>query len=176
MTTFLLAGLAGLVALFVLVGLALPRRIHIERSALIEAAPDAIYPLVASFSAGWIRWSPFAEPGKTITFDGPESGVGATQRWDGGRSSIAITEANVASGIAYRLEHGCWRSTGRIAFVREAGATRVTWSDDAELSASPFVRWMGLVAPRVLGARFERGLATLEQHAEGGRAVAGARP
>src|SRR5262249_12472143 len=74
----LLGGLAGLVLLFVLGGFALPRHVHVERSTRIEAGPEAIYPLVASFSRGWVRWTPFADPGKTVTFDGPETGVGAT--------------------------------------------------------------------------------------------------
>jgi hypothetical protein len=164
----LLGGLGGLVVLFVIGGLVLPRRVHIERSACIEAAPEAIYPLVASFSGGWVRWTPFAEPGKTVTFDGPETGVGATQRWTQGRrgGTITITSAEPRGGIAYRLDHGAWQSQGRLALAPEGRATRVTWTDDAELSSSPAVRWMGLMAKGILGAKFDRGLASLKQCVE----------
>ncbi|WP_157774986.1 hypothetical protein [Melittangium boletus] len=42
-------GLVGLVAVLVGVGLVLPRQWHVERSVLIDAAPEHIHPLVEDF-------------------------------------------------------------------------------------------------------------------------------
>src|SRR5205823_12763737 len=79
--------LIALGAIFVLGGLLLPSRVHIERSRMLSAAPQAIYPLLANLRDGWPKWSPFGkahDPDLKETFSGPESGAGATESLSGG--------------------------------------------------------------------------------------------
>src|SRR5262245_45281616 len=100
-----------LLALFVAVtaiGFLLPRRVHVERSMSVNAAPGAIYPLVANFKDGWSQWNPFQEDMKPeeLAYAGPSEGVGATQSWDTkdqGDGKMTITKADPARGIEYDL-------------------------------------------------------------------------
>src|SRR5438067_1568176 len=97
--------LVGLVALVGLVGLCLSRKWRVERSTLVEAGPDAIFPLVNDFERGWKQWNPFAEPGMKIEFAGAPSGVGAVSTWlhgrEGGKNEII--ESDPAKGVTFRI-------------------------------------------------------------------------
>ena len=54
-----LIGLAAVVAAVVIVGLLLPRSVHVERSTVIEAPPSVVFALVNDYRA-FNRWSPWA--------------------------------------------------------------------------------------------------------------------
>ncbi len=58
-----------------------PDIFRVTRSAKINAAPDDIYPWMASPKKA-AEWSPFVkgDPEGTYTYEGPDSGVGATMR------------------------------------------------------------------------------------------------
>ena len=68
--------LLGLVVIGV--GFALPSEYKVERSVVIEAPPDRIYPFVAT-PRRWVQWSIWTrrDPAMTIEYFGPESGTGA---------------------------------------------------------------------------------------------------
>ena len=75
---------AAAAAVFVVVGALLPSRWRASRTAVVRATPEAIYPLIADFARGWTRWSPFGrakDPTLEFEYFGPESGIGAGQRW-----------------------------------------------------------------------------------------------
>ena len=100
------AGLVALAVLVTLAGAAMPADWRIERTAVIRAPAASVYPLLASFRTGWSRWNPWLEPAMQIRYEGPDAGVGATQRWTGGTTdggSIRLTAADADAGVSYAL-------------------------------------------------------------------------
>ena len=133
--TILLVLAAGLAALLVWVGMK-PATYHVERSAVINAAPAEVYGHVYDL-AKWEAWSPWAklDPNSKVTFEGPTSGPGAIMRWAGnekvGRGAMAITEAKPAEAITIRLdfvEPMEGTSTVGFQFQPKDQATEVVWS------------------------------------------------
>jgi hypothetical protein len=165
--------LLGAVAL---VGYLLPSRFRVERSIVVKAQPEQLYPLVASFKSGWPQWSPFgtrADKELTVTFSGPDEGVGAKESWAGGNTppgSMEIVRADPRSGVDYRLlmNGGALAMDGRLSFSPAPGGTRVTWVDEGEMGPNPLRHLVGKVLETMIGRGFEQGLAMLKERVEAG--------
>lgn len=159
-----------------LVGLLLPSRFRVERSVVVRAQPETLYPLVASFKSGWPQWSPFgtrADKGLTVTFSGPDEGVGAKESWTGGNTppgSMEMVRADPRSGVDYRLlmNGGALVIDGRLSFSPAPGGTRVTWVDEGEMGPNPLRHLVGKVLETLIGRGFDQGLAELKNKAEAG--------
>jgi hypothetical protein len=161
----------AVVALLVVVGLLLPRTVHVERSARIATPPATVFPLVNSM-ARFNEWSPWKDldPHARMTLSGPAEGVGASLHWEGnsqiGVGSDAIIESVPDQHVGLLLEFGGGRSTASINLASEEPGTLVTWTLDMDLGANPFFRYMGLFMDRLIGPDFERGLSRLKALAE----------
>lgn len=164
--------LVVLVVLLGAMGLLLSRRWSVERSVIVDAAPGAVYPLIANFKLGWTQWSPFGQiedPTVTFTYSGPDEGRGAVQSWEGkklGTGTMEMTEVDPSRGIEYHLSTGGLALRGRLSLEPAGSSTRVVWSAEGELGTNPFFRYMGLFAGRIVGRSFEKGLAALKRVAE----------
>jgi hypothetical protein len=164
------AGVAGLVALLFGVGTLLPAEWSIQRSTTIGAPASVVYSQIASFKNGWAHWNPWLEPSMTITYSGPEAGVGATQSWTGGDTNggrITITGADATRGIDFSLDFGPFPIRGRIAVVEDANRTLVTWANTGTIVGLPVYRFMRFGLGRFVGVPMDRGLADLKNIAEG---------
>lgn len=145
----ILIGLAALVvsAIAVLVGLAAmqPDSFHIERSATIEAPPEAIYAILADFRRS-TEWSPFekTDPDMKRAFSGADKGKGAVYTWDGnseaGAGRIEIVEASAPSKLVLTLDferpmegHNIVEYT----LAPDGDATNVTWAIHGPCRSSP---------------------------------------
>lgn len=176
----ILLGLAGLVAVLVLVvlviGLIRPSRFRVERAIDISAPPERIYPWIASFKNGWSAWSDFQkeDPEMTLTYSGPDEGVGATESWQSrhmGDGYMKILRGDPTHGVDYELSMANGFSLeGKIATAAQGANTRVTWSDTIDMGGNPFKRAMGLLIENGMGKTFEQSLATLKQKVESGAA------
>jgi len=164
----------ALVAVFVVVGLVfLPRSVHVERSADIDAPPAQVYPLVASMER-FNEWSPWADldPAATYEFTGPSQGVGARMTWrsdkpEVGAGSQEVIAATENRDVQVRLGfEGQGEAMSGWTLRPHGEGTRATWSFDMDLGMNPVMRWMGLMIDGPIGADYERGLARLEQVAE----------
>jgi len=89
-----------IVILFVVIGLLLPSKAHVERVIEIAAPAEQIVPHVLDFRK-WNAWSPWAEhdPNMQLTFEGPQTGVGAKMIWSSeykhvGSGSQETTDVN----------------------------------------------------------------------------------
>jgi Polyketide cyclase / dehydrase and lipid transport len=159
-----------------LVGLLLPSRFRVERSIVVQAQPEKVYPLVASFRTGWAQWSPFgtrADKDMTVTFSGPDEGIGAKESWTGGNTppgSMEIVRAHPRSGVDYRLlmNGGALAMDGRLSLSPVPGGTRITWVDEGEMGPNPLRHLVGKVLETMIGRGFEQGLATLKEKVEAG--------
>lgn len=159
----------------ILASLFLPSRYRVERSTVINAKPETIFPLLNELRRWpeWTAWTTNREPTLVYTHSGPASGVGAVQSWtaQSGNGSIKLTAADPAAGVGYELNFndGRFVSTGHIQLSPVTGntnVTRVIWTNEGELGRNPVGRYLGLLMDKMMGSDFEIGLANLKARCE----------
>lgn len=177
---FLYAGLVLVLIVAVLLALASrkPDHFRVERTALIDAPPERIYPLVEDFRL-WSRWSSYEklDPGMTRTYGGAEKGLGATYTWNGkskaGKGTMEIVEAEEPSRLVIALHFLAPMKADHTAiftFVPEGAATRVTWAMEGEASLLARIFHLFFDMDKMVGSQFEQDLTALKTAAErGGR-------
>lgn len=156
-----------LAAVFVVGGLLLPSKTHVERSIAIERPPAQVYAMLDSFKR-FNEWSPWyaMEPSAKYSYSGPDSGVGATMAWEGqtvGRGSQRIVESLPQSKVAMALEFDGSQAAASYTLAAEGQGTRVTWALDSDHGYNLVARWFGLVMEKMVGKDYEQGLAKLKQ-------------
>jgi hypothetical protein len=171
-TTLWIAG--GLLVVFVVVGMLLPREFEVARSIVIAAPAAKIHPHIDSLD-NWPAWSPFDTEDPSIVWEkkGPQSGVGARRAWKSkkmGDGEQTITASDPATGLSMKLAMagGCMEPFDiRFDYAPQAGGTKVTWTDRGRLPSGPHWRWMGLlVVGPMCGKQFEKGLRALKAKVE----------
>jgi hypothetical protein len=163
LTTILAAGAATL-ALATAATYLLPRHVTVERSALVDASPEAVLAL-ASTTEGFQRFNPYitADPDLTIEPFGPEAGVGAGFRFEGRDGTGTQTISNItADRVTYAIDLGSMgQPTQHITARPEGNQTRVTWTVESDMGLNPVFRVFGLFMDRMLGGTYESGLANI---------------
>ncbi len=151
-----------------------PDSFRIERSAVIKAAPEKIFPYINNLS-NWQSWSPYEakDPNMLRTLSGAEYGKGAAYAWQGnknvGSGRMQIVESQVPSKVVMQLDFlQPFQAHNTAEFTLTPGpeGTRLVW---AMYGPSPYVsKLMGLVfnIDKMVGADFEVGLAKLKSLAE----------
>jgi hypothetical protein len=168
-----IAGGLVLVALaLVLAGFLVPAGYQVERSVVIAAPPERIYPLVAA-PKRWQEWSIWnrRDPSMTMTFFGPASGAGAGWTWDSkseGKGRLTFLTADPVKGFTYELFFPDFNSTstGDIRFEPRGDSTRVIWTNTGNVGRNPLMHYMALFMDRMVGPDFDAGLANLKAIAE----------
>lgn len=164
--------LAGIVLLLVVVGLLLPREWHVEQSIVIDAPPETVHPYVENFRnwPDWAGWNDALDPTLRREYEGPESGVGAVQRWQGekmGRGELTITKSDPQAGVWYdgKIETDEVNAHGSITYEPAAEGTRVIWTDTGQLPPIIGGYFAGFVET-ALADHFQTGLERLKTLAE----------
>jgi hypothetical protein len=151
-----------------------PDSFRIERSALIKASPEKIFPRLNDLRA-WTAWSPWEtiDPALKRTYSGAAAGKGAVYAWEGnkdvGAGRMEITESAVPAKIVialHFLKPFEAHNTSEFTLAREADATRVTWS---LYGPSPYLaKLMSLFfsMDAMVGSQYEKGLAKLKAISE----------
>jgi effector-binding domain-containing protein len=160
--------LITLVGLFLLIGLLLPSSVHIERTAVIDRPAVQVFTVLESYRL-FNKWSPWAakDPQAKYTWEGPESGVGASMSWVGnsdvGQGRMTIQETRPNEMVRTLLDFADQGTADAVFRLEPAGAgTRVTWGFDAPFGWNIPARWFGLMFDRMLGPDYERGLGNLK--------------
>lgn len=171
----LLRWLVALAVILIAVAYVLPRNVTVERSVTINAAPEAVFPLVNSLQ-NMSRWSPWLErdPETKLTYDGPVTGVGNRMTWTSdhpqvgnGMQEITLSVENAQVDTA--IDFGpMGTAMASITLASEGAGTKATWGFATDLGMNPLARWMGLMMDRWVGADYERGLDRLKALAEAG--------
>lgn len=162
-----------LLILLVLIGLLLPSRTSVERSVLIQAPPEQVFPHVNGMRA-FHAWSPWVDAGgDTIyEFSGPEQGVGSRLQWQSrdaqaGFGSQEIIASRPPHEVEMRLVFGDkGGGDARLRLVPEGSGTRVAWRFDTDFGWDLFGRYVGLMLDGMIGSAYERGLQGLKQRVE----------
>ncbi len=165
--------IGGLVLLLVVIGVLLPRTVRVERSIVVQASPEQIWPYINGY-AQFNEWSPWAarDPDATYTITGPASGVGARMEWQSenpnvGSGSQEVTVSNPYSHMEVALDFGDQgRGISFFDLTPTDGGTEVTWGFDTDFGWDLIGRYFGLVFDSLLGPDYEAGLQNLQRVVE----------
>jgi len=166
----ILIGIAAVIVLFVIIVALQPGQYRVSRSATIPAAPAVVFEHVNDLHK-WDGWSPWAklDPAMKVTFEGPQSGTGASYAWVGnkdvGEGKMSITESKANELVRLKLEFiKPFASTAMtdFTFKPEGNQTSVTWSmtGDKNFISKAFCLFMNM--DKMIGGDFEKGLASLK--------------
>jgi uncharacterized protein YndB with AHSA1/START domain len=162
----------ALAAVLVVGGWFISPKFSVTRSAVIAAAPDKIYALVAD-PRRWKEWSVWnrRDPAMKIEYSGPASGVGAAWAWQSeteGDGKMTFTAAEPGRRVAFDLYFPDFGTTsqGELRFAPEGTGTKVSWTMNGDFGSNPLFHWFALMADSMTGPDFEAGLANLKQLAE----------
>lgn len=151
-----------------------PDSFRIQRTTLIKAPPEKIFPLINDFQR-WPAWSPFEkkDPAMKRALSGAPRGKGAVYEWDGnkdiGQGRMEITDTAPPSRVTLKLDFTRpFEAHNIVDFTLEprGDSTQVTWSIHGP---SPFMsKVMGVVInmDKMVGKDFEAGLADLKAISE----------
>jgi hypothetical protein len=151
-----------------------PASFRVERSAIINAPPDKIFPLINDFRE-WEPWSPWEkiDPEIKRSYSGAASGKGAVYEWSGnkniGQGRMEIVESSPSSKIKLRIDFiKPFEAHNTIEFtlIPQGGSTLVT---QAMYGPSPFIsKVMGIFCSmdKMVGKKYEEGLANLKAISE----------
>src|SRR5258705_8370893 len=101
--------LVAVVAVILIAGAFQSDTYRVERSVTIAAPAAAVFPQINDLHASQ-AWSPWVklDPNAKMTFDGPASGVGASNSWAGnkeiGEGRQTITESSANELVRLKLE------------------------------------------------------------------------
>jgi len=159
-----------LVVLFVGIAFLLPREVQVERSTTIERPPAMVFEVLNGFIR-FNEWSPWVakDPDATYAREGPETGAGATLRFEGNPSALGAGFHRIRVSAAHRqitMEHELGPHMGLSKFLLspapDRDGTSLVWSFAIDLGMNPISRWRGLSLEAPLGRDCEAGLASLK--------------
>lgn len=159
----------------------LPDDFRYQRSAVINAPADAVFPLINNFHE-WGQWSPWEklDPKMKRSFAGPESGPGAIYSWAGdaniGEGQMTILESKPDELISIKLEFikpfaGVCPTTFKL--EPSASGTKVTWTMEGKNSFMPKVMSLFMDMEKMVCTSFDEGLATMNTVAQAKAAAKG---
>jgi effector-binding domain-containing protein len=155
------------------VGLLLPRNTRVSRSVTIDRPASLVYATVNSFQL-FPKWSPWQDldPNMHQATEGARDGVGAKLVWSGndkvGSGTQVITSSTPNESVASDIDFGKMGVAKSALLLAPAGtSTRVTWTLDIDMGASPIAHYFGLMMDRMIGKDYEAGLNKLKTLVEG---------
>jgi uncharacterized protein YndB with AHSA1/START domain len=165
--------LGALVVLLIAVIAMQPATFAIERSTVIAAPPEVVFAHLDSPKA-LDAWSPWVkmDPEQKLTHEGPESGVGASESWEGaqtGAGRLTITGVKPNQEVELRLEFTKpMTATNRVLYtLTPAGdGTRIAWRMEGTNDFVGKAASLAMDMDEMVGGQFERGLADLKTLAE----------
>jgi uncharacterized protein YndB with AHSA1/START domain len=173
MAKMILLVLGAVVVVLIAVIAMQPATFAIERATVIEAPPDVVFAHLESPRAMDV-WSPWVkmDPQQKLTHEGPESGVGAIESWEGpqiGAGRLTITGVKPNEEVEMRLEFTKpMQATNRALFtLTPAGeGTRIAWRMEGTNNFVAKAASLVMDMDEMVGEPFERGLADLKTLAE----------
>jgi hypothetical protein len=169
----------ALVVVYLVLCIAGPSSVRVERSAVINAPADVIQGKISDYNQ-FNTWSPWADKDTTMksTVEGEAGKVGHKYSWEGnkdvGKGTMEITAVGTDT-LKEKLDfNGKGTSDVWFAFKPEAAATNVTWG--MNMNVGFFGRGMMMFfkgkMDQMLGGDFEKGLGKLKAVAEAAPATA----
>lgn len=166
----ILLGIGVLLLILIVVSFFLPSKLHIEKSAEINAPAAVVFEQFNTLQ-NWEQWSPWVkmDPQSKREYFGSGSGEGSGYTWKGektGEGKLTITESNPYTSIVTELDMRGNKVYPGFNFEESDGKTKVTWYFDSDAGWNPFGRYMNLMIKGMLGHQFEQGLHDVKQIVE----------
>ncbi len=166
--------LLGIIALILILAAMKPNTLNYNRSAVINAPAEKIFPLINDFHE-WPKWSPWEklDPNMKRTHTGSPSGKGAHYAWVGskkvGEGSMEIMDTKAPNDINIKIDFlKPWEAHNNIVFrlQPQGGGTHVDWrmSGPSNFMAKVFSVFVNM--DKLVGKDFETGLASMKAEAE----------
>lgn len=168
------AALVGAVVVVLLLAARKPDSFVVQRSTVISAPADRIFPLINDFRQ-WTAWSPYEtkDPQMKRTFGAVTAGKGATYAWDGdsnvGAGNMTMVESAPPSKVGIRLVMVKPISADNdvsFTLTPQGGGTGVTWAMQGAVPFFAKVIHVFFNMDRMVGGDMEAGLAKLKSAAE----------
>jgi uncharacterized protein YndB with AHSA1/START domain len=165
--------LGALLAILLVVIAIQPSHFAVERATEIAAPPDVVFAHLDSPRALDV-WSPWVkmDPKLKMEYSGPESGVGASESWEGpamGVGSLTVTDVKPSEEVELRLEFKkpmAATNVARFTLTPAGDATRVAWRMEGENNFVGKAASLVTNMDKMVGGTFESGLAELKTLAE----------
>lgn len=170
----IMVALAALLALTLGVASMQPDTYHVERSLVVAASPEVVFPYVNDFKK-FREWNPWdrLDPNIVITYEGPESGVGHSYTWAGnkdvGKGKMTFTESvpneRTVADLNF-IEPFESNAVTTWTLTAEGEGTKVTWGMDGTNNLMSKVMSLTMNMDQMIGADFEKGLGFLKEVTE----------
>jgi hypothetical protein len=136
-----------------------------EGAIIAEAGPEKVLPLLAT-PKRWLEWNLWSDPadaGFEASFEGPESGPGATLRWKSTRNTgrLKILAASVESGVECELDLDDQPGKARFRLEPYGVQTRVRWTYTGDLGGNLGARFMLSWIQKGIQTTMQKGLTNL---------------
>lgn len=173
LTKFLI-GVAVVIIGFLVVVALQPADYRVARSTIIATSPAVVFPHVNELQK-WVAWNPWKkiDPDMKLKHEGPASGVGASFAWVGnndvGEGRMTIAESRANELVRLKLEFVkpmTGVSASEFRFRPLGNQTEVTWSMTGKNDFIAKAMFMNM--DRMIGGKFEKGLAKLKSVVEAG--------
>jgi uncharacterized protein YndB with AHSA1/START domain len=152
--------------------LAFSKDYHIEKSVVINAPKEKVWPHISSTRAFNV-WNPFAKADKSvvITYKGAPGEVGDGYHWrgnkdvgEGEQEIVAIVPYQKATSKLHFIQPWEGDATSNLIMSSEGNSTKVTWTMDNELTTP--MKIMKPFMDMQMGKMFEQGFGDLKKIAE----------
>jgi effector-binding domain-containing protein len=166
--------LGALLAILLLLVLIAPKKLEMERSILINATADQVFPHLKFFAkrAAWSPWHPL-DPNIKTSIEGIDGEVGAVSKWSGNDKvgegqevieSLIPNQEVVTKTIFIKP----WESEAEAAvrLAPQGGQTKVTWGFNMPMKIPFNVMGLFMDMSKSIAADYDRGLANLKKLVE----------
>jgi len=161
------------VAFFYIIGYFYPAKWSVKRSVKINKSAEEIFPYLNDLHkwSEWYPWTREMDITMTVTYDGPQSGIGAIRKWTGNsvkNGEIEIIKNEKNSGVWYTFKSDQTKIVvnGSIRIQSEGEMCEVTWEDTGDSGFSFLTRFMAGGIDEAIGRYFESGLQNLKTAVE----------
>ncbi|WP_340679633.1 SRPBCC family protein [Paraglaciecola sp.] len=163
--TAILLGLA-------MVGFILPSEYKVQRSIVISAPSEKIFPHLVNLKK-WQNWGVWfkRDPNMEIEYSGQEGEIGMKSSWVSatqGNGEMTIIALEINRRMTYSLSFPDLPnpSTGEFLLKQVDGGTEVTWMDYGNMGMNPINHYFVFLMDYMIGPDFETGLDNLKMVAE----------
>ena len=162
------------IAIVLVLAISKPDIFRVERSVVINAPPDKIFPLIADFHQ-WGKWSPYETRDHAMkrTYSGTNGGKGSVYAWQGdknvGTGRMEILDAPAPREVVIKLDFFKpfeAHNTAEFTLQPQGDGTRVTWAMQGPTPFIGKIMHVFMNMDRMVGTDFETGLANLRKTAE----------
>jgi hypothetical protein len=162
--------IVAIIGIILLLAAMKPNSFRVERSAVINAPADRVFPKLNDFHE-WQAWSPWEkiDPALERTYNGAPSGKGAGYAWKGnkqvGKGRMDILESTSPSSLVIDLqfmEPFAARNKTVFTLTPQGASTDVNWAMTGALPFQMKVMNVFMSMDKMIGKDFEAGLANLK--------------